>query len=233
MPNIFKNIIKSFTEKGSATRPDKDQQKKVTPNTRTQARTVEKEKHKSYSMFGGYGETYKRKDDGGNKVKESYKTYKNPLNQEQVTVRKRKENGRTTKEVVRDRYEGMGPIQEPLKEAISRAAGESVGKATGKAAGEEVSKAAGEPSGKFIGGTPAAAPTPAPKVRYDETDEQKKNRLIENIKKSQAETEESLKKAEKYKNAMSSVSADEAEPQRRPSKNVLEEIQRRVQNRRR
>jgi hypothetical protein len=191
MPDKFKNIIKSFTEKGSATRPDKDQSKKI---------GVAKEKHKTFSTYGGYGEVYKGKDSSGNKVKESFKTYKNPLNQEQVSVRKRKENGQTvSKEVTRDRYEGMGPMHEPIKEAIgmqNKRMEET----------EKETKPMSPPSMEKIGGE--AGKVGAEKVIEKagaESNEDKAKRLIENIKKSQSQTEESLKKAEKYKNAMKSA----------------------------
>lgn len=173
MPDLIKNIIKSFTEKGSALRPDKDQKKKI---------RVAKEKHKTFSTYGGYGEVTKGKDASGNKVKESYKTYKNPLNQEQVTVKKRKENGRVvSKEVTRDKYEGMGPMREtmrePMKEAVAKAAGE-----VGPMAADRI---------KGMIGTPAAAPKEAPIVSYKkpeaepaEDENKKREEILKNIKKS-------------------------------------------------
>lgn len=176
MPDKFKNIIKSFTEKGSALRPIKSSTKNTDNTTKQQ---IQKVKEKTYGMYGGGGSVKKTKyiDEYGNKhkVKESTKTYRNPLNDEQVTVSKIKNDGKRSKEVHRDR--DLEPMREPMKEAVARAAGE-----VGPMAADRI---------KGMIGTPADAPKEAPIVSYKkpeaepaEDENKKREEILKNIKKS-------------------------------------------------
>jgi hypothetical protein len=169
MPDTIKNIIKSFTEKGSALRPTKSS-KKSTTNVPDPA--SEKVKEKKYSMYGGSGSVKKVKytDKYGNKhkFKESTKTYRNPLNDEQVTVTKTQNDGKRNKEVRRDR--ASEPMLEPMKEAVKKQ----------------------ESSEMMPGGTPAAAPQKGPMVPYEKTEKtdsgeaenKKREELMKRIKES-------------------------------------------------
>lgn len=192
MPDLIKNIIKSFTEKGSALRPIKSSTKN-TDNTTGQK--IQKAKEKSFSLYSGGGggagrvEKTKYTDEYGNKHKrkESMKLYRNPLNDEQVTVKKTKMDGKRTKEVTRERdYDWKDKLpeslREPMKEAVARSAGEA-----GPMAADRT---------KGMIGTPAAAPQEAPKVKLEELT----NRIKESKGNAQQYKEaiERIKKTPKY-----------------------------------